>query len=205
MPRKTDTRDKILSYAAKLILERGYNAFSYHDISEKLGIKNAAVHYHFPSKSDLGLKVIESFSDSYSDMEQRFAQKYQSNDLAHFNAYLDIYEQYLKRGKRLCPLSILGAEYFSLPPDMQKASKKLEKQTRQWLSRILENGKRSQEFSFQGDSASKAMYINAALMGSLQASRVTGRNHFYDTIKQIKNELVSESLLVDEMSAHQVS
>ncbi|MDH5693000.1 MAG: hypothetical protein OEZ47_07865, partial [Gammaproteobacteria bacterium] len=70
---------------------------------------------------------------------------------------------------------------------------------------ILENGKRSQEFSFQGDSASKAMYINAALMGSLQASRVTGRNHFYDTIKQIKNELVSESLLVDEMSAHQVS
>ena len=45
------TREKILELGENLIRTKGYNAFSYQDISSKLGIKNAAVHYYFPTKS----------------------------------------------------------------------------------------------------------------------------------------------------------
>ena len=52
-----DTRSEIVRLASELIRSIGYNAFSYTDISQKLHIKNAAIHYYFPSKSDLGVEV----------------------------------------------------------------------------------------------------------------------------------------------------
>ncbi|MDR3047168.1 MAG: TetR/AcrR family transcriptional regulator, partial [Bacteroidales bacterium] len=50
-----DTRSEIISIANELIKSIGYNAFSYADISKKLNIKNAAIHYYFPAKADLGV------------------------------------------------------------------------------------------------------------------------------------------------------
>ena len=60
-----DTRTSILNLAEKLIRTRGYHAFSYQDISKPLKIKNAAVHYHFPAKADLGLAVIQRTIESF--------------------------------------------------------------------------------------------------------------------------------------------
>ncbi|HEU4554463.1 MAG TPA: TetR/AcrR family transcriptional regulator, partial [Chitinophaga sp.] len=54
-----NTREKIIELADHLIRTKGFNAFSYADISAPLAIKNAAVHYHFPTKADLGISVIE--------------------------------------------------------------------------------------------------------------------------------------------------
>jgi|GEM_PF-6700355 len=55
----SNTREKIIELADQLIRTKGFNAFSYADISAPLDIKNAAVHYHFPNKADLGIAVIE--------------------------------------------------------------------------------------------------------------------------------------------------
>ena len=54
----SNTREQIINKAAQLMLQRGLNGFSYRDISEPLGVKNAAIHYHFPSKADLVLALI---------------------------------------------------------------------------------------------------------------------------------------------------
>ena len=58
---RTDTRERILDEAERLMGARGYSGFSYQDISRPLGIRNAAIHYHFPAKADLGLAVIERY------------------------------------------------------------------------------------------------------------------------------------------------
>lgn len=54
-----DTRHLILDVAEELLLTRGYVAFSYQDIAARIGIRKASIHYHFPSKADLGLAIIE--------------------------------------------------------------------------------------------------------------------------------------------------
>ena len=46
-----ETKDKIRNLAEELIRTKGYNAFSYADLSAPLQIKNAAIHYHFPSNA----------------------------------------------------------------------------------------------------------------------------------------------------------
>ena len=54
-----DTRERIIDKAFQLMLQRGFNGFSYRDIAEPLGVKNAAIHYHFPNKTDLVKALLE--------------------------------------------------------------------------------------------------------------------------------------------------
>jgi TetR/AcrR family transcriptional repressor of nem operon len=48
---RQDTKKRILDMAEDLLLTRGFNAFSYQHISSELGMKNAAIHYHYPKKT----------------------------------------------------------------------------------------------------------------------------------------------------------
>src|SRR6202011_4945544 len=49
----TDTKEKILDTAERLIGERGYSATSLRHIIAQAGVNLAAVHYHFASKEGL--------------------------------------------------------------------------------------------------------------------------------------------------------
>ena len=61
MARLSDTREQIMDRAAQLLMSRGFNGFSYRDISSHLGVKNAAIHYHFPAKTDLAMALVEEY------------------------------------------------------------------------------------------------------------------------------------------------
>src|SRR6266851_3631211 len=51
----------ILDVAERLAQTRGYNGFSYADIAAELGVTKASLHYHFPSKAELGRALIERY------------------------------------------------------------------------------------------------------------------------------------------------
>lgn len=53
MIRKTDTKEKILDTAERLIGEQGYAATSLRQVIAEAGVNLAAVHYHFGSKEEL--------------------------------------------------------------------------------------------------------------------------------------------------------
>ena len=58
---RSETAEQILDLAEMLIQTRGYSAFSYQDISDSLGIRKASIHYHFASKTDLGIAVVDRY------------------------------------------------------------------------------------------------------------------------------------------------
>ena len=58
---RSETAGQILDLAETLIQTRGYSAFSYQDIADSLGIRKASIHYHFPSKADLGVAVVDRY------------------------------------------------------------------------------------------------------------------------------------------------
>ena len=62
------TREKIIELGENLIRTKGYNAFSYQDISSELGIKNAAIHYYFPSKENLGTSIVKTNIQRFEEM-----------------------------------------------------------------------------------------------------------------------------------------
>jgi len=55
------TSQLILQEAEILIRTRGYSAFSYADLSERLGITKAAIHYYYPGKEDLVMALTEDY------------------------------------------------------------------------------------------------------------------------------------------------
>ncbi|HZE99428.1 MAG TPA: TetR/AcrR family transcriptional regulator, partial [Planctomycetota bacterium] len=59
------TAGRILNVAERLVQTRGYNGFSYSDISSELRIRNASVHYHFPSKTDLGKRLVARYRETF--------------------------------------------------------------------------------------------------------------------------------------------
>ena len=51
--------------AEALLQDKGFNGFSYAHIATELGVKNAAIHYHFPTKESLGIAVVKRYRDRF--------------------------------------------------------------------------------------------------------------------------------------------
>ena len=61
----TNTSERILDVAERLVQTRGFNAFSYADIADALDITKASLHYHFSSKAELGKRLIERYEKNF--------------------------------------------------------------------------------------------------------------------------------------------
>jgi hypothetical protein len=53
-----DTKTAFLDSANRLARTRGFDAFSYADLSKDIGLRKVSIHYHFPTKADLALDLI---------------------------------------------------------------------------------------------------------------------------------------------------
>jgi AcrR family transcriptional regulator len=66
--RRTDTREAIRSVALELFADQGYDKTSLREISERLGVTKAAVYYHFKTKEEILLSLIEDFLAQIDDL-----------------------------------------------------------------------------------------------------------------------------------------
>src|SRR5579864_7089552 len=62
----TPAATAILDVAERLAQTRGYNGFIYADIAAQLRVTKASLHYHFPSKAELGRALIERYRKVFS-------------------------------------------------------------------------------------------------------------------------------------------
>jgi TetR/AcrR family transcriptional repressor of nem operon len=183
---RTDTRKDILKTAGRLLQTRGFNGFSYAHVAEELGVKTAAVHYHFPSKTDLGMALIQH----HRERCQRWMKDAQGRDAwAQLEGYLGIYEPFLKDGGRVCPGGALQAEHQAIAPEMQVELRAMVKEVHVWLTGVLETGRRQKAFFFDGDAADKAFCIMAAVQGALQLARSVGKDAFHAAVRQLRQDL----------------
>src|ERR1700744_3605487 len=59
----SDMSNAIMDAAELRIRKGGYGAFSFRELAADVGVKSSSVHYHFPTKEDLGAAVIRRYSD----------------------------------------------------------------------------------------------------------------------------------------------
>ena len=188
MSARPDTREQILDTAETLLQQRGFNAFSYQNISQPLGIRNAAVHYHFPSKGNLGTALIERYQRRFRDWVAAH-QRRGSDPTTLLNGYFAIPLNYLRHDNCVCPLGVLEAEFNAIPDDMRAATRALDAEIREFLAGVLRDGRQQGQFQFAGAPETKALVVVAALQGALQIARVAGPSAFRDTLRQLKFDL----------------
>ncbi len=187
-PKRNNTREIILDAAEMLLQDRGFSAFSYHHISQQLGIKNAAIHYYFQSKTDLGMALIRRFRDRFREYTQALERE-EADPISKLECYFALPASYLQNGSKICPLGILEAEFNAIPEAMQRECRLLDSEMRDWLAGVLDEGRAQGKFEYGGPTSEKVLLIMAALQGVLQIARVVGPEVFTACIKQIKQEL----------------
>lgn len=65
---RADTRQRIQSVALELFAEQGYDKTSLREIAERLGVTKAALYYHFKSKEDIVISLVEDFYGQIDDL-----------------------------------------------------------------------------------------------------------------------------------------
>lgn len=181
------TREEILLLGEKLIRLKGYNAFSYHDISAALDIKNAAVHYHFPKKTDLAVAILQSCHErSVKILEKN---KY-DNALDKLKAFLKVYADSYKHSM-VCLVGGMAAEFHSFEAPVQKELKAVVQYITERLADILEEGRKQKVFAFKETPRTKALLVVTNMIAALQLERIMGKKEFTDIYQAVIKDIAA--------------
>jgi TetR/AcrR family transcriptional repressor of nem operon len=170
--RSAGTADRILDIAERLVQVRGFNAFSYADVSKALGIKKASLHHHFATKTDLGVALVRryrrAFLDSLGEIEAE-----SDSALERLERYVELYRSVLRR-RRMCMCGMLAADVATLPSAMRESVAGFFSENEAWLTRVLLEGRKQGELRFSGSAASMASFFVSSLEGAMLLARGSG-------------------------------
>ena len=181
------TRERILELGENLVRTKGYNAFSYQDISSELGVKNAAIHYYFPSKENLGTSIVKTnilrFEEMIDNMRSRKFDEWQQ-----LETFIKIYIKSHREQKK-CLIGSLSPDYRTLNETTRNELKKMIEIILSWMTEILESGKSKGLFAFNDSSASKALAIFSSLVASLQLFVIVASVDYKEYCQSIIDDL----------------
>lgn len=175
------TAGRILDVAERLVQTRGYNGFSYSDISSELRIRNASVHYHFPSKSDLGRRLVaryrETFMAALAGIERESA-----DARRRLRAYVGLWTGVLRDRDRMCLCGMMAADIATLPKSVRSEIKRFFEENEGWLVRILTAGQKARTLRLTGSPEVEARLLTMGLEGAMLVARSYGEPRRFEEI-----------------------
>lgn len=182
------TNQQILYYARNFLQCRGYNGFSYKDISQKLGIKNAAVHNYYPKKEDLVAALLENSRNKLAaDVAQIV--EYGGSAREQLQYYFDYALKEFDEGKSIYPPGSVILDFEELPEKVKEQNMLLLDDILTCISKVLKTGLEQGKFNFSGSVQARAELVAGALMGARQLSSIKGRKMLVRSISLIKFDL----------------
>jgi len=169
----TDTKQAILNAGQKLVQTRGYNGFSFREIADHVGIKSASVHYHFPTKGQLGKALLDRFRNQFQTVFNTVDEE-AANPRSKIERYVEAFLDPLKAADRSCLGAMLAADVVTLPEAVQNEVQGFVQDHEQWLSQVLAEGRESGVFEFEGSPKQRAKLIFSALEGASILAHATG-------------------------------
>ena len=173
-----DMRENILASAQRLVQQRGFNGFSYADIANEVGIRKASLHHYFPTKTDLGLVLIEVYSAQLDSALLNISGSSLQAD-AKLGAYVALYRGSLE-ADCMCLGGMLATEALTLDAAMLPGLRRFFARNTEWLTEVLAAGKSQQLFTLNGAAADHARVLLSALQGALLIARATGDHEAFD-------------------------
>lgn len=168
-------RQTILQIAEQLLREKGYNGWSYQDISSVIGIKKSSIHYYFPRKEDLGCALIEHYHQKSLAVLAE-AERNLPNAKEKLQAFVTLYGQVLDHPHSFCLCGMLAADLMTLPESMQRALKKSFEEEQNWVAEILEQGSKEGVLRNVEPFELEAYLIVSCLQGMLLIARLKDRS-----------------------------
>jgi TetR/AcrR family transcriptional repressor of nem operon len=188
---QTSAAQRILDVAEQLAQTRGFNGFSYADVAQKLQLTKASLHYHFPSKGDLGRALIERYHLVFGAALDDIDRQVPAAD-EKLRRYVGLYDSVMSKN-RMCLCGMLAAEYATLPGAMQDQLRRFFDANELWLAAVLERGRLAGVLAFRGSATERAQSVLGALEGAMLVARAYGdAPRFRSAAKQVLADLSAE-------------
>ena len=141
----------------------GFAATSFRDIAGDVGIKSASVHYHFPTKEDLGHAVADRYTERFigSLGDPQDPGRTEAQRLA---LLVDRFHAAVKTDGLMCLCGMLGSEVGGLPTQVADGTRRFFERLIDWVQACL-GGKSP------ADRRLRAMRIVALLEGAMIVAR----------------------------------
>ncbi len=166
-------REQILAAARDLVESRGYDGFSYADISDIVGIRKPSVHHHFPTKGDLGRALVEEFRAGCRAETARI-ERDGGRPVDRLMGYAKGFEEKLADGGRMCLCGMLAAGKKGLPVEVSRELDEAIGEQEAWLAGVIADGQESGAIRDDEPARRLAQLVLAGLEGALLLARVRG-------------------------------
>lgn len=182
-----ETKEQIIEAGNNLLIERGFNAFSYKHISEKINIKSSSIHYHFPTKTDLGIAIIKKHLDALENTIEKNKNKSPIEKIDK----LFLYYKRLAYNDKVCIVGAMSSDIKTLEEPLRLELLSFSNAVVRWTSTILQEGIEQNIFKPLANIDLNAKLLISNLMSLVQISRIENDKKTFDSAVQ----LLSNNLL----------
>ena len=157
-------REEILDAARELAQTVGFEAFSYADLAERVGIRSASIHHHFRYKQDLVAELLMRYRLDFAQSTKAL----NTIDSApeRLAAYARLFSEVAAQG-RMCLCGMSAAEWSSIGGAGQDEVTAFLSEQRTWLTAALSDGLKQGVFPNDLRPGALAEVMLVALEGAL--------------------------------------
>ena len=176
-----------MTVAQELVQAKGYNAFSFHDIAQRLGIKSASIHYYFPAKSDLGKALMQHYRQDFINELTRI-DLIANSTMEKLDKFTQLFLNPLQPNNNMCLCGMFASDIATMPEEISNEVRLFFNECEEWLTATLRAGQKSGEIMINNKPENTAQFIFAVMEGAMLSART-----FADTerFKSITAEVIA--------------
>jgi TetR/AcrR family transcriptional regulator, transcriptional repressor for nem operon len=181
MAKSVSKLNSILDCAEKMARTGGYKGFSFREIAKEVGIKSASVHYHFPSKDDLGAAIARRYTERFIESVGA-ADNSDTPPNVLLERYVDAFRGSLVDDGLMCLCGMFGAEIHDLPSPVVDETRHFFETNLTWLRTVF--GRLHKTSPDSDDNRCAALHMLAVLEGAMIIARTLNDMEAFDAIVQ---------------------
>ncbi|WP_175626506.1 MULTISPECIES: TetR/AcrR family transcriptional regulator [Oxalobacteraceae] len=179
-----NTSEEIINCARSLIVAGGYNGFSYADISKVVGVRNATIHHHFPTKSNLVRTLVVNYrwevQLGMAELERNVPEP-----VEQLRAYIQYWESCIADGSApFCVCALLATQLPVLPEEVAHEVSAHFRTLSDWLSQVLERGVANGSIRLSASAKDEAEVFMATVHGAMLSARAYQDAKIFGVITQ---------------------
>ena len=155
----------LLKAAEAKVRTGGYNNFSFRELADEIGIKSSSVHYHFPTKADLGAELARQYTDSFLT-NLGAPEALIAEGKKPIEVYLQQFQCALIEDKKMCLCGLLGAETDGLPDKVKAQTQRFFVQNIEWLTHAYMQDDGATEHTAKGQAIAALSLLEGAMLVS---------------------------------------
>lgn len=177
-----NTSDEIINCARSLIISGGYNGFSYADISKVVGVRNATIHHHFPTKSNLVRALVVNYrwevQLGIAELERTLP-----DPVEQLRAYIQYWESCIAdETVTFCVCALLATQLPILPDEVAIEVRAHFRTLSDWLASLLERGVAQGHIQLTSPAKIEAENFMATVHGAMLSARAYGDGQIFGSV-----------------------